>query len=78
MIIQNPLVPPAPGVAGNTAAPVANAPAASKHGKPETQHPVTAAKRSERTAPEDTRRPVPQERAPDPNAELGQELDILV
>ena len=78
MIIQNPLVPPAPGVVGSTASPVANAPAASEHGKGETPRPVTATERSEGTAPEDTRRPVPQERAPDPNAEPGQELDILV
>ncbi len=78
MIIQNPLVTPPPGVAGNTASPVANAPAASDNGKAETDRPVAAAEPSERTAAEDTRRPVSQERGPDPNAEPGQELDILV
>ncbi len=78
MIIQNPLVPPAPGAAGNTASPVANAPAASNKDEAETRRPVTAAERGERTAPEDTRRSAPQEREPDPNAERGQELDILV
>jgi len=78
MIVQNPLVPPLPAVAGNTTSPVANAPAASQNDKPETAQPVKAAESTERAAQEDRDRTEVDSRGAEVERERGQEVDISV
>jgi hypothetical protein len=78
MIVQNPLVPPLPSASGATAAPVANAPAASNNGKSETQRPVTAAESSEKPSADNSRRTATEDRGSGSFSERGQELDITV
>jgi hypothetical protein len=73
MIVENPLVPPPAGAAGNASAPVANAPAAAQTDKAETDRPVKAAEPAERSNVED-----PGRRESSVGAERGQQLDITV
>lgn len=74
MIIQNPLVPPTPATTGTTAAPVANAPAVGDNEKTETERPVQANERSERTNTEDR----PDQASEDRFLDRGGQLDITV
>ncbi len=76
MIVQNPLVPPLPGVTGHTTSPVANAPAASQNDKPQTAQPVKASESTERTGQEDRDRRQVDSRGAEVERERGQEVDI--
>ncbi len=74
MIVQNPLVPPAPTANGNAAAPVANAPAASQKDESEIDRPVTASERAERPNVEDRPTESPDGSIP----ERGSEVDLTI
>ena len=63
MMVTNPLVPPAPGQPASAASPVANAP---RPAEQESEHPVEASEKSDRTEPESRERG------------RGQNLDITV